>query len=169
MDLNGPPLIQYSGFPGANVDRLHSHLEHVSDFEPDIVFILVGTIDLYCASTSPTTVARNIIHLVEKCLALGVQKVVVLSITHRREPTITTRFPVDVNWFNTRVDETNGLISDLLRHAPKTYFWRLKGFWSESAKEKVFAPDGCHLLSMGQSKLIHNIRAATVAILRQSI
>ena len=168
-DLKGPPLIQYSGFPGASVDGLHSHLEDVSDFDPDIVFILIGTVDLYCASASPTTVADNLMQLVGKCLDIGVKKVVVLSITHRCEPTIPTRFPVNMDWFNTRVDETNCLISDLLRHTPKTYFWKLKGFWSESAKAKIFAPDGCHLSSKGQTKLIYNLRAATVAILRQSI
>ena len=170
-DLHGPPLIQYSGFPGANVDRLRSKLDYVEDFEPDIVFLFIGTNDLYRTSSSPSSVAQDIINLVGKLLELGINKVIVVSITHRCEPSTKTRFPVDISWFNNRVDETNGFLSDLLhlQYPSKTYFWKLKGFWSEQAKKKVFAPDGCHLSPTGQSKLLFNLRAAAVAVLRQSI
>jgi hypothetical protein len=47
-------LIQFSGFPGATVGKLREQLDVVSDFQPDIVFLLVGTNDLYNDSVATT-------------------------------------------------------------------------------------------------------------------
>ena len=170
-NLDGPPMIQYSGFPGADVHRLRNNIEVIEDFDPDVVFLFAGTNDLYHAWLSPADLASRIVDLVKFLLdSLRIKKVVVLSITHRC-PSSRTRYPVNIDWFNTRVDQTNAELSERLQelNQGRTYLWRLKGFWSPSAKEKVFDRDGCHLSASGQRKLIANLRAATVAIQRRFI
>ena len=51
-------LVQFSGFPGACVEDLLKNLEVVSDFHPDIVILLIGTIDLY--NYGPVVTAEKI-------------------------------------------------------------------------------------------------------------
>lgn len=172
LGLAGCPVIQYSGFPGATVDRLHSKLQKILDFNPDIVILVIGTNDLYQPHQSPLSVASAIRDLVDTILYVdGISQVIVLQTLHRHLPTCQTRYPVDPQWFNTRVDEMNRLLIQWLNSSPngRTYLWRLKGFWSPDCILSNFAEDGCHLSSRGLLRFFNNIRAAVVAALNQSI
>lgn len=56
-------LIQFSGFPGATVDTLRNKLDVVEDFQPDVVFLLVGTNDLY--NNSVDSIAQKIVDMTD--------------------------------------------------------------------------------------------------------
>ncbi|KAH3711068.1 hypothetical protein DPMN_070567 [Dreissena polymorpha] len=172
LGLTGSPMIQYSGFPGATVDCLRNKLQDILDFVPDIVILVVGTNDIYNPNQSPLSVASAIRDFVDTLLFVhGIPRVIVLQTLHRHSPTCHTRYPVDIHWFNNRVDDLNSLLIDWLNSPPhgRAYLWRLKGFWSPECIRTNFADDGCHLSPRGQHIFFHNIRAAVVAALKQSI
>jgi len=84
LNLQGNALVQYSGFPGATVKELRRHLEVVSDFSPDILVLIIGTIDIYNSDVTPESVARDIENLIDTLLfVIGVGKVIVLQVLHR--------------------------------------------------------------------------------------
>ncbi|XP_052262097.1 uncharacterized protein LOC127865977 [Dreissena polymorpha] len=60
LNLQGHPLVQYSGFSGARVETLHHRLTEISDFEPEIVVLIIGTNDIYDSSCSILSVANKI-------------------------------------------------------------------------------------------------------------
>ncbi|KAH3866884.1 hypothetical protein DPMN_030007 [Dreissena polymorpha] len=172
LNLQGNALVQYSGFPGATVKELRRHLEVVSDFSPDILVLIIWTIDFSNSDVTPESVARDIENLIDTLLfVIGVGKVIVLQVLHRQVPLSHTRYPVDVDWFNARVDDLNSHLIEMLNRTGhgRSYLWRMKGFWSPASKQQNFADDGCHLSSAGQLRLITNVRAAVVAALKGSI
>ncbi|KAH3705324.1 hypothetical protein DPMN_080393 [Dreissena polymorpha] len=84
LNLQANALVQYSGFPGATVKELRRHLEVVSDFSPDILVLIIGTIDIYNSDVTPESVARDIENLIDTLLfVIGVGKVIVLQVLHR--------------------------------------------------------------------------------------
>lgn len=167
FNMYSRPMVQYSGYSGASVHSLRRNIEAVSDFNPKVVILLIGTNDLSHANNSPLTVCANIMELVEMLLQISdVQHVIVGQILHRL-PSNQSRHPVDIPWFNKRVDETNLLLSERLKGLAQqnATFWRLKGFWSPEAQSTAFHADGVHLSDIGQRKLYHNLRAAVVSTL----
>ncbi|KAH3849225.1 hypothetical protein DPMN_091621 [Dreissena polymorpha] len=166
LNLQRHPLVQYSGFSGARVDTLHDRFTVISDFEPEIVGLIIGTNAIYDSSCSIISVANKIEDLVRTLLfELNVRYETVLQCLHRSAPQASSKYPVDTMWFNNRVDSLNFLLSERLKLVSdsRACLWRLKGFWSISSKERNFAKDGCHLSSRGQHQLYRNIRAAVVA------
>lgn len=105
--FNLPPqdfLVQYTGFPGAKVQELRANLEHVSDFEPDLLIILIGTNDLY--HFDATSTATYILDLVDTLqYILHVPKVVVCQTIYRVPAIGLSRYPVNVEGFSVKVDE----------------------------------------------------------------
>ena len=118
---------------------------------------------------SPISVASAIRDFVDTLLFVhGIPQFIVLQTLHRHSPTCHTRYPVDIHWFNNRVDDLNSLLIDWLNSPPhgRAYLWRLKGFWSPECIRTNFADDGCHLSPRGQHRFFNNIRAAVVAALK---
>lgn len=172
LKIQGNPLVQYSGFPGSTVHKIRNNLEVVKDFSPDFVVLIIGTNDLCQQHVTPRSVARSIVDLVDTLLfVIGVKKVIVLQVLHRLQPKVPTKHQVDLDWYNSRVDELNYLLLDMLNHTihKRSYLWRMKGFWSDTCKQQNFADDGCHLSTQGQVRLMSNIKAAVVAVLKGSI
>ncbi len=171
MGLRQSVLVQYSGFPGATVRKLNGNLEVVQDFMPDIVYLCIGTNDLYHSEASPTSVSIDIISLVETLIGdYDVQQVIIGQILHRME-SARTRYPVDIQWFNSRVDSTNLLLSEAVttcKYPSQARLWRCKGFWSPEVQHEAFSWDGVHLSNIGQRKLFSNIKAALVTTLNSS-
>ena len=66
LRLDGPPLIQYSGYPGAKIQDLHRHLDVVKDFAPDLVILVIGTNDL--CDQEPATVLYLLQNLIDRML-----------------------------------------------------------------------------------------------------
>ena len=172
LGLHNSPLVQFNGYPGGSVVRVHQPLEVVEDFSPDIVIVILGTNDIYKSHHPVEEIAGSFYDLVNSLLEMqGPSNVIVCQILHRLTPTVPTRYPVDVDWFNERVDRLNQMLSTNLPYyfPGKSFLWRLKGFWSADSKTKNFAPYGCHLSREGQYCLLSNIRAAAVASIRHSI
>ncbi|KAH3726545.1 hypothetical protein DPMN_052412 [Dreissena polymorpha] len=172
LNLQGNALVQYFGFPGATVKELTRHLEVVSDFSPNILVLIIGTIDIYNSDVTQESVAQDIENLIDTLLfVIGVGEVIVLQVLHRQVPLSHTRYPVDVDWFNAHVDNLNSHLIEMLNRTGhgRSYLWRMKGFWSHASKQQNFADEGCHLPSAGQLRLITNVRAAVVATLNGSI
>ena len=90
-------MIQYSGYSGASVHSLQERgLTDVSDFEPELVILDIGTKDF--SHSSPQAEASAISALVDKLLDnYSVKFVVVLQVLHGLEPILThiktTRIP----------------------------------------------------------------------------
>lgn len=166
LNLEQPVLVQYSGYGGASIESLKENLTDVTDFDPHVLVLIIGTNDLYDTTKTTQAVASRIIDLVDTILFVcKVSTVVVCPILHRTEPTKRTRYPVDVDLFNQRADETNFTLSRLcseLTHN-RAVFWRFKGFWSEESKATYLSSDGVHLSPRGQHRFFQNIRAAVVA------
>ncbi|KAH3787387.1 hypothetical protein DPMN_165511 [Dreissena polymorpha] len=162
---------QFTGFPGARARSLIGKMEFVANYSPEILVLLVGTNDLY-VDVSVETFDEHICGIVNEAISnIKVAKVIVCQVLHRCEPTIRTRFPMDLHGFNARVDKLNSSLDITLksRFHNKASLWRMKGFWSPEAKNNNFASDSCHLSADGQFKLLSNIRAAIIAAHRQSL
>ena len=144
-------MIQYSGYSGARVSTLRTHLDDVKDFEPDIVILIIGTNDLSDARKSPEAVCAEITDLIDLLLCT-VGFVIIAQIFHRTLPTKPTRYPVQLDWFNNRVDEVNHRLQESCTHIynGRARLWKCKGFWSDSAKALSFCADGCHLSNHGK-------------------
>lgn len=156
-------MIQYSGFPGASVETLLAKLEVVSDFHPDVVFLLIGTNDLYSQTAADT--ANKIIKLVNILETdLKIRYVCVGQITPRAEPKQPTRYPVNIETFNNKVHMLNKLLYDRLHGQQSACLWRMRGFWSSTNIPLVIHRDGVHLTDLGNKKLLTSIRAAIVSI-----
>ena len=155
-------LIQFSGFPGATVGKLREQLDVVSDFQPDIVFLLVGTNDLYYDSVATT--AQKIVDFTDTLRhMLNIKFVFVGQVTYRLPPQQATRYPVDVVQFNDKVDSLNSLLIHKFSEEQFISLWKLKGFWAKETLPSVIHRDGIHLTPLGNRKLYSNIRAAVVS------
>lgn len=167
-----PVLIQYSGFSGATIDTLRQHLEELVDFEANVVVLVIGTVDIYQTTCAPSSIVNHLHQLILdiKRSVPSVENILVCQILHRTLPSIPTRFPVDLDWYNKRVDETNLLLSKRLPAIRQVCckLCRCTGFWSPSAKASAFHRDGVHLSKEGNRKLYHILKAAVSTILRSS-
>ena len=141
------------------------------DFSPDLLFLVVGTNDIYDVSVSTEEVANSIFNLAEVIHSQSkTQRIVIVQVLNRHPPSVAVRYPVDVDvFYNNRVDQLNKRLSDFASNMPWCYFWRLRGFWATNVNEQVFAADGCHLTDMCHKKLYINISVAVVATVRGSI
>ena len=153
-------MIQYTGLPGARVEDLRNNLDNVTDFKPDLLVLIIGTNDLF--NRSPCQVTSNIVDLVDTLLFLHrVPKVVVCQTLYRTPPARYTKYAVDIEEFNLKVDQLNRNLDSALKKVTSS-LWRLKGFWAEKSVQTAFVSDGVHLSSEGNRKLFKNLRALVV-------
>ena len=107
------------------------------DFEPEVVFLQIGSNDLCDPEKSPESVAKSIIDLANRLiLNYNVKFVALIQIVHRLHPSRPVRYRVDPSWYNPRVDSTNLKLS-AQANPDHSCLWRHKGFWDQSAQEKV--------------------------------
>ena len=165
LNLQQPTLVQYSGFPGASVDRLQQNLDVIQDFQPNLVILIIGTNDLCSPTTTPEQLAADIAKLANNIICIGVSRVLVLPILYRQSSQRPSRYHVDIPWFNERVHQVNGKLADAMKHIERARMWKIKGFWSDEAQTSAFAADGVHLSDEGNRKLYNNIRMAVVSML----
>jgi hypothetical protein len=82
----------------------------------------------------------------------NVQRVAVLQILHWQWPRRRIRYPVDIPWFNDRVDTLNIF---------------LRNYFKEDNQELVYTDDGVHLNEVyGYPKYYNSVRAAVVSLLK---
>ena len=99
------------------------------DFEPEIVFLQIGSNDLCDHEKSPESIAKSIIDLVNRLiLNYNVKFVALMQIFHRLHPSRPVRYRVDPSWYNPRVDSTNLKLS-AQANPDHSCLWRHKGFW----------------------------------------
>jgi hypothetical protein len=97
------------GYPGASIDYIKERCWHmVGSLQPTVVLMQVGSNDLCQLDKSDQEIEHKLIGLVLtlKC-CYHVQRVAVLQILHRQWPRRRIRYPVDIPWFNDRVDTLN--------------------------------------------------------------
>ena len=119
LNIDGHPLVQYSGFPGATVTKLYNKVEHIVDFSPDLLFLVVGTNDVYDVLVSTEDVANSIFNLAEVIHRQSkTQRIVIVQVLHRHPPSVAVRYPVDVDFYNNRVDQLNKRLGDFASNMP---------------------------------------------------
>ena len=106
LNIDGHPLVQYSGFPGVTVTKLYNKIEHIVDFSPDLLFLVVGTNDIYDESVSTEEVANSIFNLAEVIHHQSkTQRIVIVQVLYRHPPW----FRYDILWM--WIFTTTGLTS----------------------------------------------------------
>lgn len=162
-------MIQYSASPGASVPQLRDrHIQYVQDFEPDIVILDIGTNDLCNKHLTAEALVASLLDLVDHLIYFrNVKFVVVLQILHRVPSLVPIRHPVDIVWFDDRVDEVNLSLTKKLQDTSQACFWRHKAFWSVKSQLEVFSRDGIHLSTQGQRKYFSSLRALVVHLLNR--
>ena len=161
-------MIQYSDRRGGSLDTFRrQQLESVKDFEPHIVVLQLGSNDL-CNSQRSVSDFINEYHSIINDLinSYNVQRVVVLQILHRLEPSRPVRYYVDPEWFNPRVDDANTTLRQLLKDHDKAILWNHKGFWEYDYLTSALNDDGVHISDAAQWKYIRNIRSAIVSAIK---
>ena len=102
-------MIQYSDHRGRSLDTYPRHeLELVKDFKPNFVVLQLGCNNL-CNSQRSVSGFTNEYHsiindLINSC---NVQRIVVLHILHRLEPSRPVQYYVDAKWLNPWADNVN--------------------------------------------------------------
>ena len=160
-------MIQYSDRRGGSLATFHQHqLESVQDFEPHIVVLQLGSNDLCNKQTSVEEFTKGY-HLIIKDLTTTykVQRVVVLQILHRLEPSRPVRYFVDPIWFYPWVDD-NITLRELLKGSDQAVLWNHKGFWDHDYLASALMDDSVHIADAAQLKYIRNIRAALVSAIK---
>ena len=87
-------------------------------------------------------------------------RVAVLQILHRQWPRRRIRYPVDITWFNDRVDTLNTFLRNNFKEdrVEGVQFWKHSGFWSPENQELVYTDDGVHLNEVyGYAKYYNNV------------
>jgi hypothetical protein len=78
------------------------------------------------------------------------------------------RYPVDIPWFNDRVDTLNTFLRNYFKEdrVEGVEFWRHSGFRSPENQELVYTDDGVHLNKVyGYPKYYNGALAAVVSLL----
>ena len=89
------------------------------DFSPDLLFLVVGTNDIYDVSVSTEDVANSIFNLAEVIHRQSkTQQIVIVQVLHRHPPSVAVRYPGDVDLYNNRVDQLNKRLGDFASNMP---------------------------------------------------
>ena len=164
-------VIQFKGIRGASISRSRANLEAVSDFQPHICILQVGSNDIgskplgILDSDWEEYIAGQLFALAEYLVTdYNVVRVIIMLILHKLEPTRPVRYPVDVAWFNDRCDMINKLSAELVRGNEHLIYWKHKGLFELEQLSEALQDDGTHLNhSVGYPKYFKNIRAAIVS------
>ena len=133
-------------------------------FQPTIVIIQCGSNDLCDPTISPETLRDKIVAYITDLLQIHrVESVVVMQILHRLEPEQPVRHRVNIDWFNTRVDTTNHLISEAIEHIQSAFFDKHRGLCDSQVLYQAMMADGIHLNRSGYTKYFRNMRTALMA------
>jgi hypothetical protein len=116
------------GYPGAKIDYIKERCLHmVGSLEPTVVLLQVGSNDLCRLDKSVQEIEQKWIGLVLTLkYCYHVQRVAVLQILHRQWPRRRIRYPVDIPWFNDRVDTLNTFLRNYFKEdrVEGVQFWR---------------------------------------------
>lgn len=160
-------MVQFSGRRGANVSTLRGNMEIISDFEPHIVVLQIGSNDLCNQANSAEMVAGAIFALAEHIVTKfkPVQRVVMMQILHRMTPSRPVRYKVDIDMYDDKVDQVNSILATLARDHMNVRYWKHKGLFQPHILQLALEADGTHLnWSQGYPKYFKNIRAAIVSM-----
>lgn len=118
-------------------------MEAITDFQPDLVTVFIGTNDLFHEESCQT--AAKITDLVDVLLyMLEIPKVVVCQTLYRIHAVKPTKYSVDLTHFNLKADKLNRRLKYSLKEISSS-LWRLKGFWADKSLQTAFSTDGVHL------------------------
>ena len=161
-------LIQYFGRRGGTLATFRDHqLEVIQDFEPHIVVMQLGSNDLCNRKTTVEDFTREYKSDISDLTSIyKVQRVVVLQILHRLEPSRPVRYYVDPQWFNPRVDAANVTLRELFKDNICAILWNHKGFCDPDFLASALKNDGIHIADCAQWKYMRNIRVAIVSVIK---
>lgn len=159
--------VRFFGLGGSNVRTVQQNLGDISEYQPEIVFVQIGSNDLCKIDCEPEKLALDIISLANLlCEGYDVNRVIVGQILKRQEPSSfhARRFwhhmQISLETYNERVIQTNRLLESYIEKYPKMVYWRHRGFWHQ--EKRMICADGVHLNSDGLHKYAYSIRKAVL-------
>ena len=120
----------------------------VGSLQPTVVLLQVGSNVLCQLNKSVQEIEQKLIGLVlTQKYCYHVQRVAVLQMLHRQWPRRRIRYPVDIPWFNERVDTLNTFLKNYFKEdrVEDVQFWRHLGLWSPENQHLVYTDDEMHL------------------------
>ena len=128
----------------------------VGSLQPTVVLLQVGSNVLCQLNKSVQEIEQKLIGLVlTQKYCYHVQRVAVLQMLHRQWPRRRIRYPVDIPWFNDRVDTLNTFLRNYFKED------RVEGV------QLVYSDDRGHLNEIyGYAKYDNSVRAAVVCLLK---
>jgi lysophospholipase L1-like esterase len=109
----------------------------VGSLQPTVVLLQVGSNDLCQLTKSFQEIEQQLIGLVLTLkYCYHVQRVAVLQILYRQWSRRRIRYPVDIAWFNDRVDTLNTLLRNYFKEdrVEGVQLWRHSGFVAQKIK-----------------------------------
>ena len=105
-----------------------------------LLFLDVGTNDIYDVSVSTEEVANSIFNLAEVIHHQSkTQRRVIVQVLHRHPPSVAVRYPVDVDLYNSRVDQLNKRLGDFASTMPCRHCFYI--YWPKGQKKGQQKPD----------------------------
>lgn len=156
-----PSEIQFYGIGGRTVTKLRQFdLSLVTQFNPTIIILEIGSNDLCNPRLNTNDLATNIFRLVQTLhFSYNVSHIIVSQVLPRRS------FPRMTPSYNTRVTQLTRLLHHFLRVTPFATLWfHPKILRTQSS---VFLRDGVHLNFSGNHVLYHSYQKAILYCLRR--
>ena len=157
LNITDQISVQWLGVGGRTIAKVREFdLVEVSRFQPDIVYLEIGTNDLTQRGMSALTVGSAIEDLVRLLHDNYGVSLVCVGQTIKRSP---------VGNFNCNVKLLAQYLKTVLEPLPFAVYWTHRGFWRPSSSYLSY--DGVHLNREGQHKLYKSIRGALIHCLNR--
>ena len=142
-------VISIEGISGGMVSSVYQYLIDIKLFQPDVIFLQIGSCDISNRSVKVDNVLLAVEMLLEILLLQGVQYIMFELLFHRQREE-----------YNERVDNFNiGIYAITLKFAPYVIQWIHRGLQCPNCQ--ILDDDGVHLsYGEGYSRFLSSLRGA---------
>ena len=131
-------------------DALSRYIGVVAEFNPQVVFIQLGTNDLDSHRNSIRSIARNMAELCRRLQRAGVRRILIGQVLPRQS------HGSRVHDFNTRVVSLNLELVRAVQSMNRVMLWQHRGFWF--SQMNLMHDDGIHLNRRGNMRYYRSVR-----------
>ena len=151
--------IRLHGVSGGTLSSLFVNLVNIVTFQPDILFLQIGSNDIGHVHTNVVHVLFEFEYALQILMSLGIRKIFIGLVFYRER--VASWRGLTLQQYNERVYELNaGLMEIGYRYQERVLFWRHRGFLCPNMD--ILLQDGVHLNSEGNKRLYYSLRGAFV-------